>query len=44
MLDNETKRRMDAAGDILVSKAPDPISQVEQIAISLVSKFMDDMD
>ena len=44
MLDNETKRRIDTAGDILVGKAPDPKSQVEQIAISLVDKLMDDMD
>lgn len=44
MLDNETKRRIDAARDILVGKLPDPKSQVEQITIALIYKFMDDMD
>jgi len=44
MLDNETKRRIDSARDILVGKVPDPKSQVEQITIALVYKFMDDMD
>ena len=44
MLDKETKRRIDTARDILVGKVPDPKSQVEQITIALVYKFMDDMD
>jgi len=44
MLDTETKRRIDAARDILVGKVPDPKSQVEQITIALIYKFMDDMD
>lgn len=44
MLDSETKRRIDSARDILVGKVPDPKSQVEQITIALVYKFMDDMD
>jgi type I restriction enzyme M protein len=44
MLDTETRRRIDAARDILVGKVPDPKSQVEQITIALVYKFMDDMD
>jgi type I restriction enzyme M protein len=44
MLDNETKRRIDSARDILVGKLPDPKSQVEQITIALIYKFMDDMD
>ncbi len=44
MLDSETKRRIDAARDILVGKVPDPKSQVEQITIALVYKFMDDID
>jgi type I restriction enzyme M protein len=44
MLDAETKRRIDTARDILVGKLPDPKSQVEQITIALVYKFMDDMD
>lgn len=44
MLDTETKKRIDTARDILVGKVPDPKSQVEQITIALVYKFMDDMD
>ena len=44
MLDAETRRRIDTARDILVGKVPDPKSQVEQITIALIYKFMDDMD
>ncbi len=44
MLDSETKRRIDTARDILVGVVPDPKSQVEQITIALIYKFMDDMD
>ena len=44
MLDTETKRRIDTARDILVGKVPDPKSQVEQITIALIYKFMADMD
>jgi type I restriction enzyme M protein len=44
MLDTETKRRIDTARNILVGKIPDPKSQVEQITIALIYKFMDDMD
>jgi len=44
MLDHETKRRIDAARDTLVGKVPDPKSQVEQITIALIYKFMADMD
>jgi len=44
MLESETKRRIDTARDILVGKVPDPKSQVEQITIALIYKFMDDMD
>ena len=44
MLDQETKRRIDNARDILVGKVPDPKSQVEQITIALIYKFMDDID
>lgn len=44
MLDSETRRRIDTARDILVGKVPDPKSQVEQITIALIYKFMDDMD
>jgi len=44
MLDTETKRKIDSCRDMLVGKIPDPKSQVEQITIALVYKFMDDMD
>ena len=44
MLDTATKRRIDTARDILVGKVPDPKSQVEQITIALIYKFMDDLD
>ena len=44
MLDTVTKRRIDTARDILVGKVPDPKSQVEQVTIALIYKFMDDMD
>ncbi|MBI3430117.1 MAG: N-6 DNA methylase [Actinobacteria bacterium] len=44
MLDSDTKRRIDTCRDILVGKVPDPKSQVEQITIALIYKFMDDMD
>jgi adenine-specific DNA-methyltransferase len=44
MLDTETKRWIDTARDILVGKVPDPKSQVEQITIALIYKFMDGMD
>ncbi len=44
MLDSDTKRRIDSCRDILVGKVPDPKSQVEQITIALIYKFMDDMD
>ena len=44
MLDADTRRRIDTARDILVGKVPDPKSQVEQITIALIYKFMDDLD
>jgi type I restriction enzyme M protein len=44
MLDTDTKARIDSARDILVGKVPDPKSQVEQITIAMIYKFMDDMD
>lgn len=44
MLDQQTKRRIDDCRDILVGKITDPKSQVEQITIALIYKFMDDMD
>ncbi|MYK60496.1 MAG: N-6 DNA methylase, partial [Chloroflexi bacterium] len=44
MLDVQTRQRIDTARDILVGKVPDPKSQVEQITLALMYKFMDDMD
>src|SRR5437667_6225507 len=44
MLDDQTKAKINSARDILVGKVPDPKSQVEQITIALIYKFMDDMD
>ena len=44
MLDSATKKRIDTCRDILVGKVPDPKSQVEQITLALIYKFMDDMD
>ena len=44
MLDQSTKKKIDNARDILVGKVPDPKSQVEQITIALIYKFMGDMD
>jgi type I restriction enzyme M protein len=44
MLDSITKKRIDDCRDILVGKVPDPKSQIEQITIALIYKFMDDMD
>lgn len=44
MLDSTTRKRIDDARDILVGKVPDPKSQVEQITIALIYKFMGDMD
>ena len=44
MLDQDTKRHIDSARDILVGKIPDPKAQVEQITTALIYKFMDDMD
>nr|NQU89852.1 N-6 DNA methylase [Bacteroidota bacterium] len=44
MLDSTTKKRIDDCRDILVGKVPDPKSQIEQITIALIYKFMDDMD
>ena len=44
MLDQETKRKIDSARQILVGKVPDPKAQVDQITTALIYKFMDDMD
>lgn len=44
MPDIDTTRRIDSARNALVGKVPDPKSQVEQITLALIYKFMDDMD
>jgi type I restriction enzyme M protein len=44
MLDNVTKKNIDNCRDTLVGKVPDPKSQIEQITLALIYKFMDDMD
>ena len=44
MLDRQTKKRIDDCRDILVGRITDPKSQVEQITIAMIYKFMDDMD
>ena len=44
MLDNATKKNIDDCRDVLVGKVPDPKSQIEQITLALIYKFMDDMD
>ena len=44
MLDTATKKKIDDARDILVGKVPVPSTQVEQITIALIYKFMYDMD
>jgi type I restriction enzyme M protein len=44
MLNQETKRKIDNARQILVGKVPDPKAQVDQITTALIYKFMDDMD
>lgn len=44
MLSSTTKKKIDTARDILVGKIPMPTSQVEQITLALIYKFMSDMD
>lgn len=44
MLDAITKKNIDDCRDVLVGKVPDPKSQIEQITLALIYKFMDDMD
>ena len=44
MLNQETKKHIDSARNILVGKIPDPKAQVDQITTGLIYKFMDDMD
>jgi len=44
MLNDTTKRNIQAARDVLVGKVPDPKAQVEQITTALIYKFMHDLD
>jgi len=44
MLDQNTKKIIDAARDVLVGKLPAPNTQVEQITLAMLYKFMDDID
>lgn len=44
MLTTATKKKIDTARDILLGKIPMPTSQVEQITLALIYKFMSDMD
>lgn len=44
MLDNQTKKIIDDARDILVGKIPAPNTQVDQITLAMLYKFMDDID
>jgi type I restriction enzyme M protein len=44
MLNTETKKHIDAARDVLVGVAPNPMTQIDQITYALIYKFMDDMD
>lgn len=44
MLTKDIRQTIDNARDILVGKIPNPQSQIEQITIAMIYKFMDDMD
>ena len=44
MLNQETKRHIDNARQILVGVVPNPSSQIDQITNALIYKFMDDID
>ena len=44
MLTAETKRKIDYLRDVLVGKIPVPSQQIEQITLSLIYKFMSDID
>lgn len=43
-MNGDIRRRIDTARDVLVGKIPDPKSQVEQITLALIYRFMDYMD
>lgn len=44
MLTKDVRKTIDNARDVLVGKIPNPQSQIEQITIAMIYKFMDDMD
>lgn len=44
MLNAETKQRIQNARNVLVGKVPDPKSQVEQITLALMYRYMDSID
>jgi type I restriction enzyme M protein len=44
MTQNDVQRGIKNARDILVGKVPDPMTQVKQITLALMYKFIDDMD
>lgn len=44
MLTKDIRKTIDNARDVLVGKIPNPQSQIEQITIAMIYKFMDDMD
>ena len=44
MLNFDMKRKIQSLRDILVGKVPDPKTQVEQITLAMIYKFMDDID
>ena len=43
MLDNNIKKKFDAARGILVGKIPDPTMQIEQITLAMIVKFICDL-
>ena len=44
MLHVDMKRKINTLRDILVGRIPDPKTQVDQITLAMIYKFMDDMD
>lgn len=44
MLTKDIRTNIDNARQVLVGKIPNPQSQIEQITIAMIYKFMDDMD
>lgn len=44
MMTKDIRKTIDNARDVLVGKIPNPQSQIEQITIAMIYKFMDDMD